>query len=268
MGKIRVKSFGDQELEEKEKRRQAKRTEQKEQKKLKDAAEKGEEGQIPEETKPEESKEEVKKEAKAQKKRKPAKEGFRSAKYKEKLALVDRTKVYPLSEAVKLLSDAHMAAFDETVELHLNTLTTGISGTLTLPHGSGKKTRVAIASDELIAEVEKGKINFDVLLTHPSMMPKLAKVAKFLGPRGLMPNPKSGTISEKPEEIAKKFEGGLMSFKTEAKAPIIHMVIGKLSFGPDKLSENITTAISAIKKSNIKNVTLKSTMSPGIKLQL
>ena len=161
-----------------------------------------------------------------------------------------------------------MAKFDETVELHVNTIATGISGNITLPHGAGKKTRVAIATDALIAEIEKGKIDFDVLLSAPEMMPKLAKVAKILGPRGLMPNPKNGTISPKPEELAKKFEEGLMNFKTEAKAPIIHMVVGKMSFGPEKLSENIASAIDAIKKANIINVTLKSSMSPGIKLKV
>ena len=120
----------------------------------------------------------------------------------------------------------------------------------------------------MLADVEKGKIEFDILLAEPSMMPKLAKVAKVLGPRGLMPNPKNGTISEKPESLAKKYEGGLVSFKTESKAPILHLTVGKISFGPKKLSENITTLLDAVKKENIKDATLKSTMSPGIKLSL
>ena len=100
------------------------------------------------------------------------------------------------------------------------------------------------------------------------MMVKLAKVAKILGPRGLMPNPKNGTIAAKPEEVAKKFEGGQLNYKTEAKAPIIHLTVGKMSFGPEKLTENIEAFIAAIKKPNIVNVTLKSTMSPGLKIRI
>ena len=100
------------------------------------------------------------------------------------------------------------------------------------------------------------------------MMPKLAKVAKVLGPKGLMPNPKNGTITAKPEEVVKKFEGGQISFKTEAKAPLIHMTVGKFSFGDKKLTDNITAAVGAIKIENIAKITLKSTMSPGIRVQI
>ncbi len=99
-------------------------------------------------------------------------------------------------------------------------------------------------------------------------MSKLAKVARILGPRGLMPNPKNGTITPKPQEVAKKFQGGQINFKTESKFPILHLTVGKISFGEKKLSENIQSALSAIQTKNIKNITLKSTMSPGIKLDL
>jgi large subunit ribosomal protein L1 len=160
-----------------------------------------------------------------------------------------------------------MAKFDETVELHINTIESGISGTMILPHGTGKEIRVAIADDAILSEVEKGKINFDVLIATPAQMPKLAKVARVLGPRGLMPNPKNGTISDKPEEAAKKFQGGQMGFKTESKNPLIHLSVGKTSFEDTQLEENIKTAISAVKRSRIRKVTLKSTMSPGIRIQ-
>ncbi len=189
----------------------------------------------------------------------------RSKKYTSKIVSLDRNKSYPLKEALELLSKFEKAGFDETVELHINTIDGSVSGRMMLPHGTGKKARVAIASDELIEQLEKGTIDFDVLIAHPSMMPKLAKVAKFLGPRGLMPNPKSGTITDKPEEAMKKFEEGQINFKTE-KSPIVHLSVGKLSFGPDKLSENIEAAIEAINKAKIRNAILKSTMSPGIKL--
>ena len=147
-------------------------------------------------------------------------------------------------------------------------ISTGISGQITLPHGTGKQTRVAIADEKLIAEIEKGIINFDVLVAEPQMMAKLAKVAKILGPRGLMPNPKNGTITPKPEEVAKKYAGGQINFKTEAKAPIMHLTVGKISFGASKLTDNIEALIAAIKKANIVNATLKSTMSPGLKIKI
>lgn len=204
---------------------------------------------------------------KRKKTRKKAKH-VRSKKYQTYAALIDRKKQYPLSEALELLEKLQRKTFDETVELHLNTTTEKISGEINLPHGTGTKTKVAIASDKLILDIEKGKVDFDILLSTPSMMPKLAKVAKILGPKGLMPNPKSGTITEKPEEVAKKYEGGLMQFKSEGKAPILHASVGKVSFGKDKLAENIEAFISTVKKENIKNAFLKSTMSPGIKLQV
>ncbi|MBI2190183.1 MAG: 50S ribosomal protein L1 [Candidatus Levybacteria bacterium] len=202
----------------------------------------------------------------------------RSRRYQTVAGLVEKNKLYPINEALSLLAKLKTARFDETVELHINTIENGISGTLTLPHGTGKKTRVAIADpstssgqvqlDELLKKIEKGKIDFDVLLATPDVMPKLAKVAKFLGPRGLMPNPKNGTITDKPAEAAKKYEGGQTSFKTESKTPIIHLSLGKISFGEKKLMENIVAVLKALPSQKVKNATLKLTMSPGIKIKL
>ena len=181
-----------------------------------------------------------------------------------------------LKEALEVLAKVKRAKFDETVELHVNTIEKGISGSVVLPHGTGKNVRVTIANqsadakgvEKLVADIEQGKIDFDILVATPDSMPKLARVARILGPRGLMPNPKNGTITPKPEEVAKKFEGGQTNFKTEAKFPIIHMSVGKLSFGDAKLEDNIKTAVSAISTKKIRTVTLKSTMSPGISLDL
>jgi large subunit ribosomal protein L1 len=274
MGKIRVKTFGDEESEQKQKEEEQKRKAAK--KTTKAPGMKGGErvvsvGPSEEELAALEVAEVKAEEApKEEKKHKRVKEqkAFHSEKYEKLLVEVDRTKNYVLSEALELLGNLQRKSFDETVELHINTIATGISGQITLPHGTGKTTRVAIADDKLIAEVEKGIINFDVLVAEPAMMAKLAKVAKVLGPRGLMPNPKNGTITPKPEEVAKKYAGGQINFKTEAKAPIIHLTVGKVSFGPAKLTENIEALIAAIKKANIVNVTLKSTMSPGLKLKI
>ncbi|HKC14757.1 MAG TPA: hypothetical protein VKC89_02230 [Patescibacteria group bacterium] len=212
--------------------------------------------------------EEVKEEPKKTKKEKFQKEKrARSKKYQAYAQMIDN-KSLPVSEALELLEKMQRKTFDETVELHINASDSKISASTTLPHGTGKALRVAITTDELIAEVETGKVNFDILLATPAMMPKLAKVAKTLGPKGLMPNPKNGTITNDPEEAAKKYEGGLTFIKTEAKAPLIHIAVGKVSFGPKKLEENIAAVLSAVKKENISQATLKSTMSPGIKLQI
>jgi len=299
MGKIRVKTLGIEETEEKQKKRAKKKAENK---KLVKGAKGGERivavGPSEEELAQLETEEnkktattETQKKNEAQKfsdsdkfsasvvARKPSErkpKHTRSKNYQAIAKMVDKTKKYTLSEALDLISKIKRAKFDETVELHINTIEKGISGNVTLPHGTGKKIRVAIAdpsassgqADELFKKIEQGIIDFDILLATPEAMPKLAKVAKFLGPRGLMPNPKSGTISNDPKTLAKKYEGGQLNFKTEAKTPIVHLTVGKVSFGEKKLSDNIKTMLEAVKKEKIRNVTLKSTMSPGIKLNL
>jgi len=289
MGKIRIKTLGDEELEKEQEKKAKKRQEKKKlEKPVNEEAQKavsteglGEpKGKLENVEVPQAAQKETPKEAKKDKKKKkktPAKK--RSMRYKSAKILIDKTKLYSLDEALDLLSrlqtpersdggQTKMATkgFDETVELHLNTAENGISGNFVLPHGSGKKTRVAVADDKIISDVEKGKIEFDVLLATPEFMPKLARVAKYLGPRGLMPNPKNGTLTKNPEDAAKKYEGGLVNFKTEAKSPIIHLSLGKISFGKEKLSENIKTALRAMPGGKIKKVILKSTMSPAIKL--
>lgn len=173
-----------------------------------------------------------------------------------------------LEKSIETLRKFKKSTFDETVELHVNTKEKGVSGMVTLPHGTGKKLRIKVADDAIITEIEKGKIDFDVLVATPAMMPKLAKVAKILGPKGLMPNPKNGTITDKPEEAVEKLSAGQISFKTEALAPVIHASVGKLSFEDKKLQENISALLSAIGTTKITSITLKSTMSPGIRIKV
>lgn len=196
----------------------------------------------------------------------------RGKRYQEAVMKVEPGKLYPISEALELLRQVTLTKFDASVELHINTVEKGLRGAVQLPHGTGKKVRVAIADndtiDKIVEAVEKGKIDFDALVAHPSVMGKLAKVAKFLGPKGLMPNPKNGTISPTPEKIAKKLEGGEISWKTEPEFPIVHQVIGKMSFKDGQLEENYQAMIKAIQTEKIKSITLKSTMSPGIKIKL
>lgn len=189
-----------------------------------------------------------------------------SKRHKSNEKLVDRSKTYSLKDALAMLKEFKKSKFDETVELHLNVTEKGISGQMTLPHGTGKTLRIKIADDETIDAVQNGKIDFDMLVAKPDMMPKLAKVARVLGPRGLMPNPKNGTITTNPEETIKKLSGGQVNYKTEAKDPIIHLSVGKVSFENEKLQENITTVFSSVGTNKINQAVLKSTMSPGIKV--
>ncbi len=280
MGKVRAKTLGDENLEQKErdeaeKRRLAKIEAAKaEGKAKKDEAlskepsvilDEGEGSSQDSSAKPQNDKPKMKKEF--------GKKDVRSANWKKAAALVEKGKVYSLPQALELLEKTHLAKFDETVELHINA-TQSLSGSMQLPHGTGKTTRVAIlapskdaaGADALLKEIEGGKINFDVLVATPDAMPRLAKVARILGPRGLMPNPKNGTVTPTPEVVAKKYEGGHTTFKTESKAPVLHLSVGKLSFGKDKLEENIKAAFKAVETKNMKKVTLKSTMSPAIRL--
>jgi len=218
---------------------------------------------------PEEAKETKETKVKTKtKKNKKKKKNPHSKSYQKVIETLDRSKKYNLTDALEMLTKLKRSKFDETVELHINTISTGISGNITLPHGTGKQIRVAIADDDLLAKIAAGKIEFDILLADPAMMPKLARVAKILGPRGLMPNPKNATLVKDPEKAAENFKKGQINFKTELKAPIMHLIVGKMSFGAKKLAENIQTLIEAIKKEKIRNITLKSTMSPGIKLEI
>lgn len=191
-----------------------------------------------------------------------------SKRHKENQNFVSKTQKYNLDQALETLKKFKMSKFDETVELHINVKEKGLSGQLTLPYGTGKKKIIKIADEKVIDEVAKGKITFDVLVATPQMMPSLAKVARVLGPRGLMPNPKNGTISDNPEKAVKDLEGGQVNYKTESEHPIIHASVGKVSFQNKMLKENINAFIASIGPANIKSITLKSTMSPAIRLSI
>ena len=266
MGKIRTKIIGLEEVEKKQaKEAKVRREAKKIQKKTSVKAESIIEEKIispdmPAEEKPE-KKPTTKKTAKAKIKTKS-----RGQRYFSASKLVDKKKQYSAIEAVTLLKKMAHSRFDETVELHLNVKEAGLKGEVSLPHGTGKQSKVAILTDEVIKLIEQGKIDFDVLIARPTDMPKLVKFAKVLGPKGLMPNPKAGTVSEKPEEAVKKFTSGVIRFKTEAKFPLLHQSIGKLSFRDEQLVDNIAVFLKAVKPQNITTVYLKSTMSPAIKI--
>ena len=201
----------------------------------------------------------------------------RSQKYQEAAKLVDKTKIYPLTDAIDLIKKTSYTKFDGTVEIHLNLNPTVLGekkekkdfrGSVTLPHGTGKQVRVVAADDTILKEIEGGTINFDILVSHPSMMPKLAKVARILGPKGLMPNPKTGTVTEDVEKRIKELSHGQVNFKTEPENAIVHLIVGKVSFENEKLLANINAIYDVIGRNKILKATIAATMGPGITIQI
>lgn len=188
-------------------------------------------------------------------------------KYIEKAKKIEKGTIYKLSEAIVLVKELSTTKFDASLDAHINVLDENARGIIHLPHGTGKKINVAIASEDLIEEITKGKINFDVLVTHPSFMPKLAKVAKILGPKGLMPSPKSGTISENPEEAKKELESGKLEYRAD-KDKVVHQSVGRISWEAKKLEENLQTLIRALVSAKIKSAYLAPTMGPSVKLEV
>lgn len=192
----------------------------------------------------------------------------RSKPYQTAKAKVDVTKTYATSDAIKLLRNITLTKFDATVELHLVLKEKGISKEIELPHSTGKTRRVAVADDATIAKIESGKIDFDVLYASPDQMGKLVKFAKVLGPKGLMPNPKNGTVVPDPAKSAAAAAGKTsVVLKTEKDAPLIHTVVGKLSMNSELLTQNLKAILTAF-EGHLTKAVLKSTMSPAIKLTI
>ena len=273
MGKIRIKQLGEPEIEEAEKKKAKVKREEKKKRLVKVTGLKGgarvvavgpTEEELAKIKLPEEEIPTGAVTAPIKAKQRPKKS--RSQRYEEKQKLVEKKKLYKIKEAIPLLRKVSLAKFDSTVEVHINTMEKGLRGTVVFPHQTGKEVKVMVATEELLPKIEKGEIDFDILVASPLMMPKLAKLAKILGPKGLMPNPKTGTISENPEALVLSLSKGQVQFKTEAEAPIIHQVIGKLSFKDSQLLENFKALVLAIGENKIKNITLKSTISLGIKV--
>ena len=224
----------------------------------------------------------------------------RSKRYKELSKLVDPKKAYAPAEAIELAKKTSTTKFDGSVEVHLNLgidvkkSDQAVRSTLVLPHSIGKSKKVAafvtgekekdakeagadlIGGEELIEEIARtGKIDFDVAVATPDMMPKMAKVAKVLGPRGLMPNPKTDTVGTNVKKMVEELKKGKVAFKNDSTGNV-HQMIGKVSLDTAQLVENFTAFVDAIKKNKpasakgtfIKNVTITSTMGPGIKVDV
>ena len=189
----------------------------------------------------------------------------RGKKYHAVRAQLDKSKLYPLKEAVELVKKLSYSKFVGSVEAHVIVREAGASVELALPHSTGKSVRVAIVDAALLTDIEAGKIDFDVLVAHPEFMPKLAKFAKVLGPKGLMPNPKNGTLTPNPELKKKALEAGAFNLKTEKKAPLMHLSVGKTDMDSKALVQNVEALIKAL-KGKILKMSLAPSMGPGIKV--
>ncbi len=218
--------------------------------------------------------------------------------YQAVASLVDSTKFYTPADAVKLVIDTAKAKFDETIELHAKLGVDGrqadqqVRGTVVLPAGTGKKVRILViakganadlatslgaeyvGAEDIVAKIVGGWLDFDVCITTPDMMGVVGRAAKILGPKGLMPNPKSGTVTTDIAKAINDVRAGKVEYRLD-KNNIVHCPIGKASFGAEKLLQNYQALIDALtnakpassKGTYFKSITISSTMGPGIKVQ-
>ena len=223
----------------------------------------------------------------------------RGKRYKTAAEPIDRNKFYSLEEAVKLVKEGATAKFDETVEIAMNLgvdprhADQMVRGVCELPKGSGRTVRVAVfakdakadeakaagadvvGAEDLVEDVQKGNINFDRCIATPDMMPLVGRLGKVLGPRGMMPNPKVGTVTPNVGEAVKSAKGGAVEFRVE-KAGVVQAGVGKASFSEGDLVENIRAFVAAVSKAKptgakgtfMKQVALSSTMGPGLKVEI
>jgi large subunit ribosomal protein L1 len=221
----------------------------------------------------------------------------RGKKYLESRGKVDRSRRYELEKGVKLLLETACAKFDEGVDLAIRLgvdpkkADQMVRGTVVLPHGTGKKVRVLVfakgqkekealdaggdfvGAEDLIEKISKGWLEFDKAIATPDMMGLVSKLGKILGPRGLMPNPKVGTVTFDLERAIKEIKAGKVEFKVE-KAGVVHVPVGKVSFGFDRLLENAKTLLEVILRAKpptskgiyLRSIALSTTMGPGIKI--
>jgi large subunit ribosomal protein L1 len=223
----------------------------------------------------------------------------RSKSYRAAAAKLKNGEIYSLDKAIELATQTATTKFDSTVEVHVRLgvdpkyADQNIRATVALPNGTGKTVRVAalVADDHIeavnkagselsgetaiLSQLDKGVIDFDILVAEPQFMPKLGKYARLLGPKGLMPNPKSGTVSTNPAQAVREAKTGKVEYRVD-KQSIVHLGIGKVSFGAEKLAQNARAffdSLEANKPSSLKGVfilstTLSTTMGPGIKFKL
>ena len=223
---------------------------------------------------------------------------FRGKKYKKIAESIDSTKQYSLKEAIEILKKSELK-FDQTVEVHFNLGVDPkhsdqvVRGTVVLPHGTGRQVRVLVfckdnnieaatgagadyaGGADLVQKIQEGWLDFDAVVATPDMMPVISKVARVLGPRGMMPSPKAGTVTVNVAQTVKELKAGKIQYRVD-KGSNVHAPVGKLSFTVDQLAENTQSVIDSVVKNKpqsskgtyIKSLTLTATMAPGIKLDM
>jgi len=223
--------------------------------------------------------------------------GLRSKRYREFKGLIDVDKIYNIKEAVELIKQTKKLKFDETLDIAINLGVDPkhadqiVKGVVKLPHGTGKNIKIAVfakdeksveakeagadyvGNDDLAIKLEKGEIKVDRVIATPDMMSTVGKLGKILGPKGLMPNPKLGTVTNELSKVIKDIKDGLIEFKAD-KAGTVHAGIGKISFSEDKLEKNIVNFVDAIIKAKpsgakgnyFKDMYISTTMGPSLKL--
>lgn len=223
----------------------------------------------------------------------------RSKGYRKVAELIDTSKDYTVAEAAELLPKTSTVKFDASVELHVNLgvdprqADQNIRGTVALPHGTGKSVRIAVfapadqheaaktagadivGEDDFLQQLDKEQLDFDVLIATPQLMAKLGKYARILGPRGLMPNPKSGTVTAKVADAVKEAKAGKIEFRVD-KQSIVHVAVGKVSFTPAQITENAKAVLktiveakpSSVKGTYVQKVVMTTTMGPSVKIAL
>lgn len=181
-------------------------------------------------------------------------------------AKVEPGKAYSLEEAARLVRETSISKFDGSVELHLTLGKDQISTSVDLPHSSGKKRKVEFANEDTIKKLKLKKIDFDELVSTPEFMPQLVPFAKLLGPKGLMPNPKDGTIVKDEKEAKTKFSASALQLKTQNKAPLLHATIGKVEQAETELVDNMEAVFKAVGPNIIKKAIISASMGPGIRV--
>jgi large subunit ribosomal protein L1 len=222
----------------------------------------------------------------------------RGKQYRTTAEAIDRAKEYPLGQAIQVLKDNTKAKFDQTLEVHMNLGVDPrhsdqvVRGNVVLPHGTGKKVRVLVfakgelekaandagaefvGAEELVTKIQGGWTDFDSVVATPDMMPMVGRVARILGPRGLMPSPKAGTVTLDVAKVVKELKAGKIAYRVD-KGSNVHAPLGKLSFGQDQLLDNARAMIESVVKAKpatakgiyIKSITLAGTMTPGIRVE-
>ncbi len=221
----------------------------------------------------------------------------KSKNYRSLAEKIDRSKEYPISEAVTILKGGIKTKFDSSLEVHMNLGVDPkyseqvVRGNVVLPHGTGKKVRVLafckgelekaataagadyVGAEELVTKIQGGWMDFDQVIATPDMMPLVGRIARVLGPRGLMPSPKAGTVTMNVAQVIKELKAGKIAFRVD-KGGNVHAPVGKVSFSAEQLVENATTLIEAVVKAKpptskgvyVRSITIAGTMSPGVRV--